>query len=110
MFRTMVFSRVQEDFIVIDGVTFEVTNSANNDHFDCKEKFMNIFMLLEQYYDDDTLNKDTLAAFKKELISKLKDFERKYVKHVKATNPLLADIHKKAMQPVVDLMEASVNL
>ena len=93
----MVFSRVQEDFIVIDGVTFEVTNSANNDHFDCKEKFMNIFMLLEQYYDDDTLNKDTLAAFKKELISKLKDFERKYVKHVKATNPLLADIHKKAM-------------
>ena len=47
MFRTMVFSRVQEDFIVIDGVTYEVTNSANNDHFDCKEKFMNIFMLLE---------------------------------------------------------------
>ena len=110
MFRTMVFSRVQEDFIVIDGVTYEVTNSANNDHFACKESFMNIMMLLEQYYDGDELTPDNLAAFKKELTGKLKEFERKYVKHVKTTNPLLAAIHTKAMQPVVDLMEASVNL
>lgn len=29
MFRTMVFKRLQEDFIVIDGVTYEVSNSAN---------------------------------------------------------------------------------
>ena len=71
---------------------------------------MNIFMLLEQYYDGDELTPDNLASFKKELIGKLKDFERKYVKHVKTTNPLLAAIHTKAMQPVVDLMEASVNL
>jgi len=44
------------------------------------------------------------------MISKLKDFEKKYVKHAKSTNPYLSDIHKKAMQPVLDLMEASVNL
>ena len=49
-------------------------------------------------------------AFKKELTSKLKEYERKYVKHVKSTNGLLASIHTKAMQPVLDLMEASVNL
>lgn len=93
----MVFKNVQEDFIVIDGVTYEVTNSANNDHFACKESFMNIFMLLEQYYDGDELTPDNLASFKKELTGKLKEFERKYVKHVKATNPLLAGIHTKAM-------------
>ena len=106
----MVFKRLQEDFIVIDGISYEVTNSANQDHFDCKEKFMNIFQHLEQYYDGEELSADNLASFKKELISKLKDYERKYVKHVKTTNGLLAGIHSKAMQPVVDLMEASVNL
>ena len=112
MFRTMVFKRLQEDFIQIDGVTYEVTNSANQDHFDCKEKFLNIIRHLEMNYEDDcaALTPDTLASFKKDLISKLKDFDKKYVKHVKSTNPLLADIHKKAMQPLSDLMESSYNL
>ena len=94
----MVFKRLQTDFIEIDGISYEVTNSANQDHFDCKEKFMNIIRHLETGYDDpENLTPDNLSSFKKELISKLKDFEKKYVKHVKATNPALADIHKKAM-------------
>ena len=71
---------------------------------------MNIIRHIEQGWDGDYLTPDTLAAWKKELLSKLKEFERKYVKHCKATNPFLADIHKKSMQPVTDLMEASVNL
>ena len=61
-------------------------------------------------YDEDALTPESLGAFKKELITALKDFEKKYVKHVKATNPFLADIHKRAMQPVVDLTESSANL
>ena len=44
------------------------------------------------------------------MTNKLKDFERKYQKHVKGTNPTLAAIHKEAMQPTVDLCEASFNL
>ena len=110
MFRTMVFKRLQTDEIDIDGVRYEVSNAVNQDHFDCKEKFMNIIRHIEQGWDGDYLTPDTLAAWKKELLSKLKEFERKYVKHCKATNPFLADIHKKSMQPVTDLMEASVNL
>lgn len=65
---------------------------------------------MEAYYDDDALNADSLAGFKKELIGTLKDFERKYVKHAKATNPVLAKIHEIAMKPVIDLTEASFNL
>jgi hypothetical protein len=42
MFRTMVFKRFQTDEIDIDGVRYEVSNAVNQDHFDCKEKFMNI--------------------------------------------------------------------
>ena len=107
----MVFQRLQQDFIEIDGISYEVTNSANQDHFDCKEKFLNIIRHLEQAYDDDDfLTFETFGSWKKELISKLKDFEKKYVKHAKSTNPQLADIHKKSMQPVTDLSEAGVNL
>lgn len=61
-------------------------------------------------YDGEFLEPGTLASWKKDLLSKLKDFEKKYVKHAKSTNPILAKIHSEAMQPVVDLMEASVNL
>ena len=106
----MIFKKVPDDFIQIDGVTYEVLNSVQTDHWSCKETFLNIILHLDQMYDDDALTPDTLAGLKKELISKLKDFEKKYVKHVKVTNPILADIHKRAMQPVVDLTEASVNL
>ena len=65
---------------------------------------------IESNYDDDYLSPDTLGSFKKELISKLKDFDKKYVKHARTANPALAAIHTKSMQPVVDLMESSVNL
>ena len=110
MFRTMVFRNLREDFIDIDGVRFEVTPSWNSDHFACKETFLNLMRHIESGYDDEYLSPDTLGGFKKELIGKLKDFDKKYVKHVKGTNPALASIHTKAMQPVLDLMESSVNL
>ena len=47
MFRTMVFKRVPEDEIKIDGQTYEVTNSCNTDHFNCKSSFLEICMHLE---------------------------------------------------------------
>ena len=104
----MVFKRLQADFIQIDGVTYEVTNSANQDHFDCKEKFLNIIFHIEQQFDE--LDADTFPSWKKELINKLKEFEKRYVKHARTTNPALAKIHTEAMQPVVDLYTACVNL
>ena len=106
----MIFKRVPLDEIDIDGVRYEVPNAVNQDHFDCKEKFMNIIRHVETGCDGDYLTPDTLAAYKKEMVSKLKDFEKKYVKHAKQFNPQIADIHKKAMQPVVDLMESTWNL
>ena len=47
MFRTMVFKRVPEDEIKIDGVTYEVTNSANTDHFNCKGSFLDIMLHID---------------------------------------------------------------
>ena len=88
----MVFKRVQEDFIKIDGETYEVTNSANQDHFGCKETFLGFMQHLEIGLDDDALSIDSLPSFKKDCVNKLKDFEKKYVKHAKSTNPILAKI------------------
>ena len=90
-----------------------MTNAANQDHFDCKEKFLNIIFHIEQAYDDDDfLTAETLGSWKKELTSKIKDFEKKYVKHGKAksTNEQLAKIHTEAMQPVTDLCKSGVDL
>lgn len=110
IFRTMIFLKVPDDFIKIDGNTYEVPTSVNFDHFDCKEKFYNIIQHIEMGMDDDYIQVDTLASWKKDLVNKLKDFEKKYVKHAKTTNPILAKIHLEAMQPVVDLYNACVNL
>lgn len=106
----MVFKRVQEDFIKIDGETYEVTNSANQDHFGCKETFLGFMQHVEFGMDDDNIQPDSLASWKKDAVNKLKDFEKKYVKHAKQTNPPLAKIQETGMQPVVDFYNACVNL
>lgn len=107
----MIFRRLQTDIMEIDGNQYEVTNSANTDHFNCKEQFLNIIMKIEEGFDEDTpLSWETFGSWKKELMSMLKDFDKKYVKHSKTVNPQLVDIHKKAGQPLQDFAEASYNL
>ena len=109
----MVFKRCQDDYIDINGVRFEVVNAVNQDHFACKENFMNIIAHIVEGFDADSpecISPDNLAGWKKELISRLKDFEKKYVKHAKSTNPILGKIQNDSMQPVTDLCEAGVNL
>lgn len=87
-FRTMIFRRLQTDIMEIDGNQYEVTNSANQDHFNCKEQFLNIIMKIEEGFDEDTpLSWENFAGWKKELTSMLKDFDKKYVKHSKTINP-----------------------
>jgi len=75
---------------MIDGNKYEVTNAVNHDHFDCKGKFLGIIMHIENGLDD--LSAESLASWKKELIGNLKEYEKRYVKHAKSTNPLLAKI------------------
>ena len=68
-------------------------------------------MKIEEGFDEDApLTWETYASWKKELSSMLKDFDKKYVKHSKTTNPFLLDIQKKAGQPLYDLIDASYNL
>ena len=92
IFRTMIFKRVTTEFIVIDGNQYEVSNSVNLDHWDCKEKFLGLITKIEEGIEDEPFTPDNLASWKKDFVNKLKDFEKKYIRHAKQTNPTLAKI------------------
>lgn len=67
-------------------------------------------MLEIERIEDDYLQVDTLAGWKKDVISKLKDFEKKYVKHAKTANKDFVAIIEHSMKPVVDVYTACFNL
>jgi len=83
IFRTMIFKRVTTEFIVIDGHQYEVSNSVNLDHWDCKEKFLGLITKIEEGIEDEPFTPDNLASWKKDFVNKLKDFEKKYIRHAK---------------------------
>ena len=68
-------------------------------------------MLWDHIKRDMTVNldKNTFTGWRKELISKLKEWDKYYMKHQKTTNPELALIHSSALQPLVNLMDSSFN-
>ena len=56
------------------------------------------------------MNFDNYTAWRKELVTKLKDWEKKYHKHAKSTNPEMNAIHMACMKPLCNLMESNFNL
>ena len=55
----------------------------------------------------DEWTADDFASKKKELTNKLKDWDKKYVKHAKTVNPELSVIHNAAMEPLTKLMKSN---
>ena len=102
----MFFKRVEE--LDIDGKRYQVSNSAYFDHYKCKEL---IVVLWDHIKKDmtDSLDKSSFQGWKKDLSSKLKEWDKAYVKHAKNTNPELALIHTQALAPLVNLMESNFN-
>lgn len=75
----------------------------------CKENIVGIY----DYLDPDAMNMDldmnTFNAWKKELVKKLKDWDKCYLKHQKSTYPEINKIHEAGMKPLVDLMKSNTN-
>ena len=80
---------LRKEQITIDGKTYDISNAAMFDHFKCKEVICGIWMHTESEKLAE-LDKGTYQAWRKELVSKLKDWDKHYVKHAKSTNPELA--------------------
>ena len=102
----MFFKR--EEIQQIDGKSYPVSPGAHFDHYKCKELICGIFFHIgkDNY---GAVDKNNYNGFKKDLASKLKEFDKHYVKHGKTINPELAEIHKAALMPLVNLCESNFN-
>ena len=94
IFRTMIFKKGAETGgqqleIKIDGFPHPMNVSVDTDHYNCKGSFLE---LTQQLLNFDDVEVDSFASWKKDLIAKLKDFEKKYIKHAKAPHKELKEI------------------
>jgi len=92
--RTMFFRRCE--VLEIDGKSYVFSNSAMLDHYKCKEIIVGIW----DHCKDDffkELTKDNYQSWRKELLGKLKEWDKAYIKHMRGTNPELSQIHSTAM-------------
>ena len=103
----MFFKSLQEPLeIFFHGVKYTVTAGANHDHRGCRETLSSIWLLTQK----DTVvdwSPDDFAAKKKELTNKLKEWDKKYMKHMKSFHPEIALIHASAMDPLLKLMKSN---
>ena len=98
---------VRDPTIKIDGVTYEVSNGATVDTWNCKTKLCDLWQLLNDDTFENEIVIDRYVAFKKEIIKELKDFDRKYVAHAKKINPEINKIHMQGMEPLTNLFESN---
>lgn len=109
IFRTMFFKNLSEPMeIFFHGVKYTVTAGANHDHRNCRETLCQIWQMSTKDTVGDWTAED-FAARKKELTNKLKDWDKKYVKHAKTVNPELSLIHSAAMEPLTKLMKSNTD-
>ena len=93
----------------MDGNDYMISNAAAVDMWTCKSAIVEIFNFL----DDGTMEMncafDTFTTWKKDLIKLLKEFDKCYVKHIKATYPEMNGHHMRAMLPLTNLVQANVD-
>jgi hypothetical protein len=107
--RTMFWDKIEQLKKWIDGTEYEFSNAANVDCFNCKDAVINISNFMDPMRMEGELTFETFTSWKKELIKYCKDWDKLYVKHMKATYPEMNAIHMQAMKPLTQLIEANSN-
>jgi len=92
----------------IDGVTYEIGNQTKVDFWNHKENLYFLILDLKNYHDSTYMNPENLAAMKKEVIKKMKQFDKNYTKHKTKTYKELNDIIVRAFQPLVNVLNANL--
>lgn len=96
----------REENIEIDGMKYEIPNHIRVDTWNSKLLIVEVFEIfksLEEMEKDDYLEK------KKGLTTKLKEFDKQYVKHCKKTHPEVQEIINSAIEPVLNVLESNYN-
>ena len=102
--RTMFM--VKQEEIEIDGVKYEISNSANVENYNCRYCFVEFYNLLDEINDMDATN---FLQLKKQMVGCLKEWDKLYVKHIKGSHSEMLKIITSGITPLLNLMESNQN-
>lgn len=103
----MYFEKVEKKSI--DGTTYEISNGSQVEIWNCKTAINDIYVTLDPSMFDMSITVENYVTFKKELIQKLKAFDKLYTKHIKSAYVEMNAIHTQAMKPLSELLESNRN-
>lgn len=103
----MFFEKKEE--VSIDGTKYQLSMGAMNDTFGCKEAMCDIYNIFDPGQMEMECNFENYTTWKKDLVKKLKEWDKTYMKHIKNTYPEMSAIHAQAMKPLMDLIVANLN-
>ena len=107
--RTMMFEKTDaEKPFYIDGNQYWITNGSSVDMYNCRKALVEIYDALNDDAMEMNCAFDTYTTWRKDLITLLKEWDKCYVKHIKATYPEMSGHHTRAMQPLTDLVQANL--
>lgn len=90
-----------------NGKAYDVSEAANVSHFNCKMLLMIIWKDSLDHKKFESLQADSYADFREELIGKLKEFDQFYINHEMTAHKELGAIQAESFIPLTDLWEAT---
>lgn len=78
--------------------------------WNCKQLLFQIYNVVDSDMMNITLNVDSYATWKKELVKMLKEFDKTYMKHIKSGFVEMNAIHQSALKPIIEMMSSNYNL
>jgi len=105
--RTMYFEK--KEFVIIDGIRYDISNAVQVDMFNCKSAIVEVWNYLQADNIDMARDFNNFGAWKKDLVKLLKEWDKCYVKHMKTSYPEMSANHAKAMLPLTQLIESNLN-
>ena len=109
--RTMFFERLGDNqaFVTFNGVQYPVSAGANLDHWNCRLYLTaTIWPKLDREQLED-LNAITYKVYKADVVKILKEWDKRYMKHMKSTNLELGSHQKECMMPLTNLFQSNFN-
>lgn len=77
--------------------------------YNCKNALVEIYNFLDEGTMEMTCTFETFGSWKKELVKFCKEWDKLYVKHIKAVYPEMNGHHMQAMKPLTQLIDANLN-
>jgi hypothetical protein len=110
--RTMFFEKLKENQLTVtfDGEEYSVSQAANVDIWSCRQHLaQEIWPKFDINDIEEQCTASNFKTFKADVFKVLRKWEGMYSKHQRFTNPEIAAIHQKVVQPLQDLFKSNYN-